>query len=86
MNKDFLEQVAGKSGCSPQASDVIREMTLARELWIRLSASDRDCLFPALLRLCLHHCMPLLPHSHLTILLMDEDGDIPYRTESSHSS
>lgn len=86
MNKDFLEQVAGESGCTPQASDVIREMTLARELWTRLSVSDKDRLFPALLRLCLHHCMPLLPESHLTILLIDEDGNIPYRLESSHPS
>lgn len=86
MNKDFLEEVAGKSGCTPQASDVIRSMVLARELWTQLSVSDKDCLFPALLRLCLHHCMALLPDTHLTILLIDEDGNIPYRLESSHSS
>jgi len=79
MNKAFLQTVAAESGCSPSASEAITGITLARELWHALTDNDRDRFFPALLRLCHRHCSPLLPNGHLTILLIDEDGNIPYR-------
>ena len=79
MNKAFLQTVAAESGCSPSASEAITGITLARELWHALTDNDRDRFFPALLRLCHRHCAPLLPDGHLTILLIDEDGNIPYR-------
>ena len=79
MNKAFLQTVAAESGCSPSAAEAITGITLARELWHALTDMDRDRFFPALLRLCHRHCSPLLPNGHLTILLIDEDGNIPYR-------
>lgn len=78
MNKEFLKQVAREAGCSPAAGSTIERMTLARELWTLLSEEDRGKFFPCLLRHCAAHCAPLLPEGTLTILLLDEDGNIPF--------
>lgn len=81
MNKDFLKQVALEAGCSFSAGSMIERITLARELWFSLSEEDRRRFFPCLLKHCSAHCAPLLPEGKLTILLMDEEGNIPFRTE-----
>lgn len=81
MNKDFLKQVALEAGCSFSARSMIERITLARELWSSLSEEDRRKFFPCLLKHCSAHCAPLLPEGELTILLMDEEGNIPFRTE-----
>lgn len=78
MNKDFLKQLATGSGCSAEAEKVIDGITLARELWTLLSAEDADKFFPSLLKHCAAHCTPLLPHGEITIMLIDEEGNIPY--------
>lgn len=78
MNKDFLKQLATESGCSAEAEKVIDGITLARELWTLLSAEDADKFFPSLLKHCAAHCTPLLPHGEITIMLIDEEGNIPY--------
>lgn len=80
MNKDFLKQVALEAGCSFSAGSMIERITLARELWSSLSEEDRKRFFPCLLKHCSAHCAPLLPEGELTILLMDEEGNIPFRT------
>lgn len=79
MNKEFLKQVAGEAGCSPEAGGTIEKVTLARELWTLLSEEDRRRFFPCLLKHCSTHCAPLLPEGKLTILLIDEEGNIPFR-------
>lgn len=79
MNKDFLKRVATGAGCSPLAFDKIEQAVLARELWTALPADDAALFFPALLQRCMAHCRPLLPEGSLTILLIDEEGAIPYR-------
>lgn len=78
MNKDFLKQLATESGCSIESEKVIDGITLARELWTLLSAEDADKFFSSLLKHCAAHCTPLLPHGELTIMLIDEEGSIPY--------
>lgn len=80
MNKEFLKQVALEAGCSFAAGSLIERITLARELWSSLSEEDRRKFFPCLLKHCSAHCAPLLPEGELTILLMDEEGNIPFRT------
>lgn len=79
MNKDFLQEVARKCGCSPEAQNVISGMTLARELWKGLSEPDAALFFPALLRLCMKHCTALLTRTELTLMLIDEEGNIACR-------
>ena len=79
MNKDFLKQTAREAGCSHAAGEVIDNMTLARELWNLLSRKDANLFFPCLLEHCMTHCTPLFPKGKLVILLIDEDGNIPFR-------
>ena len=79
MNKDFLKQVAVEAECSREVEGIIGGITLARELWTLLAEEDRRRFFSCLLKHCSAHCAPLLPEGELTILLMDEEGNIPFR-------
>lgn len=79
MNKDFLQEVARECGCSPEAQTVIAGMTLARELWKGLPEPDAALFFPVLLRLCMKHCTALLTRTELTLMLIDEEGNIVCR-------
>ena len=81
MNKEFLRQVAMEAGCSPDVESMIERLTLARELWTLLSEEDGGKFFPCLLEHCFAHCVPLLPEGKLTILLIDEEGNIPFRIQ-----
>lgn len=79
MNKQFLQELARDCGCSPEAQAVIAKMTLARELWKGLPEADAALFFPALLGLCLKHCLALLSRTELTLMLIDEEGHIACR-------
>lgn len=79
MNKQFLQELARDCGCSPEAQAVIAKMTLARELWKGLPEADAALFFPALLGLCLKHCLALLSQTELTLMLIDEEGHIACR-------
>lgn len=79
MNKQFLMELAHDCGCSPEAQKVISDMTLARELWKGLPEPDAVLFFPALLNLCMKHCLSLLSRTELTLMLIDEEGHIACR-------
>lgn len=79
MNKQFLIELAKECGCSQEAFNVISDMTLARELWTSLSEHDASLFFPALLNECMKHCSALLTDTELTLMLIDEDGNIACR-------
>jgi cobalt-precorrin-5B (C1)-methyltransferase len=72
MDKDFLRQLLDEAHCDIDISD----LTLARELWDRLPTDGRTEFARTVIRHCAHHCDPLLPHGHLTILLIDDNGNI----------
>lgn len=76
MNKGFLKQVALEADCSSNMLAVIDRITLARELWTEVSSDDVCRFFKKILEHCYTHCMPLLSHGELEILLMDEEGHI----------
>lgn len=76
MNKTFLTQVAQEAGCSSLATEVIEQTTLARELWSNLPTCDVQPFCNRILHYCHRHCDPLLPNGQLTILLIDEQGNI----------
>lgn len=78
MNKVFLKQIAKESGCSSVVENIIEDITLARELWTLLSEEDARKFFPCLLEHCAEHCATLLPKGRLTIMLIDEEGGIPF--------
>lgn len=81
MNKAFLQRLATEAGCTGETVEAIGRLTLARELWQLVSIREQASFFPLLLRHCLSHCRPLLPQSALTLLLIAEDGTIPYRID-----
>lgn len=83
MNKGFLKEIAIQCGCSDAALALIERMTLARELWGISDRQDKDRLFNKLVQLCLAHCAPLLAEGELTILLIDETGEISYQFRSN---
>ncbi|MEF9985898.1 MAG: cobalt-precorrin-5B (C(1))-methyltransferase CbiD [Bacteroidales bacterium] len=79
MNKEFLKQVAYYAGCSKEVYNsnldtpcIIDKLTLARELWNALSASDSQKFFQYLKILCYKHCAPLFPNGKLSIILIPE--------------
>lgn len=79
MNKEFLKELATEAGCSPVSLEQIERLTLARELWQSFSTPDQSRFFPLLLQKCYAHCSPLFPEGKLSILLLTEEGEIPYR-------
>lgn len=85
MNKAFLKEVAAGAGCSPAAAAAIDRLTLARELWRGLSPDDLRRFLTAILSRCQNTCAPVFPGSDrasLTILLLDEDGNVFELTDS----
>ena len=84
MNKTFLKEVAAAAGCSPAAAQAIDRLTLARELWQGLPEADARRFFSAILSRCASACTTVYPNAvmpgsapaSLTILLLDEDGNV----------
>lgn len=76
MNKAFLASMARQAGCSGETAKAIGSITLARELWTVIPAKEHPSFFSLLIRLCHEHCDPLLPEGALTILLVNENGEI----------
>jgi len=77
MDKAFIQQMLKEADCDIDISDI----TLAREIWEKLRAaaptSDQTTPFAkTIIRHCAEHCHPLLPNGELTILLIDDDGNI----------
>lgn len=72
MDIDFVSQLLEEAGISIDIS----EMTLARELWQRIPEGQLADFVRVVVRHCTGYCKPLLPEGKLTILLIDEDGQI----------
>ncbi len=72
MDKDFIEQMLQESGITID----IRDITLARELWERIPSEQLQVFAQTVIRHCAEHCLPLLPNGELTILLIDDSGNI----------
>lgn len=76
MNRAFLKQLATEADCPVEILPAIDRLTLARELWEILPAACQPRFCKAVLNRCAAVCTPLLPHAHLTLLLIREDGAI----------
>ena len=72
MNKTFIREMLAKAGCDFDISQI----TLARELWKMIPSGKLDDFAQTIIRHCECHCKPLLPDGFLTILLIDDDGNI----------
>ena len=75
MDKTFIKQMLEESGCNIDISNI----TLARELWAMIPSDKLQTFASTIIRHCAEHCQPLLPNSTLTILLIDDEGNI-YKT------
>ena len=76
MNKAFIIQMLEESGCDTKVIEQIASITLARELWGIIPSEQIETFCRTVIRHCLTHCAPLLPHGQLTILLIDNNGGI----------
>ena len=72
MDKAFIAKMLEEAGIGIDISD----MTLARELWERIPACGRMPFARTVIRHCEDVCRPLLPGGRLTILLIDDEGEI----------
>ena len=54
----------------------ISKITLARELWDIIPADKLKTFASTIIHHCSEHCNPLLPNGSLTILLIDDNGNI----------
>ena len=72
MDLDFIQQMLQESGISIDISNI----TLARELWERIPSTQLDDFAHTVIRHCEDYCNPLLPDGSLTILLIDDNGNI----------
>lgn len=72
MDKAFVQHLLEEADCSIDMSD----MTLARELWEKISKEKVENFCHVVIGHCLNYCRPLLPEGELTILLIDDDGTI----------
>lgn len=76
INKDFVLATARQAGCSLSTLAAIEKINMARELWETIPAEERNAFCKCLIEHCYRHCAPLLPHGELTILLINENGEI----------
>jgi cobalt-precorrin-5B (C1)-methyltransferase len=72
MDKTFIKQMLEESGCDIDISNI----TLARELWAMIPSDKLSTFASTIIRHCAQHCTPLLPNGSLTILLIDDEGNI----------
>jgi len=76
MNKAFIIQMLEESGCDTKVIEQVASITLARELWRIIPSEQIETFCRTVIRHCLKHCEPLLPHGELIILLIDDGGGI----------
>ena len=72
MDKTFIASMLEEAGCPIDLTN----LTLARELWERISPEKIEDFCRVVLQHCMQHCRPLVPHTALTLLLIDDDGTI----------
>ena len=72
MDKAFISEMLHEAHCDIDISDI----TLAREIWERLSPEQQQDFSDVIISHCAAYCQPLLPNGELTILLIADDGTI----------
>ena len=72
MDKAFISEMLHEAHCDIDISDI----TLAREIWERLSPEQQQNFADVIISHCAAYCQPLLPNGELTILLIADDGTI----------
>ena len=72
MDKTFISEMLHEANINIDISHI----TLAREIWERLSPEKQQDFANVVISHCATYCKPLLPKGELTILLIADDGTI----------
>jgi cobalt-precorrin-5B (C1)-methyltransferase len=72
MDKIFISEMLHEANINLDISHI----TLAREIWERLSPEKQQDFANVVISHCATYCKPLLPNGELTILLIADDGTI----------
>lgn len=72
MDKTFVRKMLVEAGCDMDIGGI----TLARELWERLPQDRLRPFAKTIISHCARHCRQLLPGGELTILLIDDNGNV----------
>ena len=72
MDKTFISDILNEANINIDISHI----TLAREIWERLSPEKQQDFANVVISHCATYCKPLLPNGELTILLIADDGTI----------
>ena len=75
MDRSFISQLLCEADCQ-LAAEALDRITLARELWQLIPPDRLQSFVSVVISHCASHCRPLLPNGELTILLIDDDGNI----------
>ena len=76
MDKEFIMQMLEEAQCQSGMASIVNDITLARELWQALPTEKLQDFASVVIAHCKKHCQPLLPQGELTVLLIDDDGNI----------
>lgn len=76
MNKMFLQQLAKETGCGKDTIAAIGNITMARELWSLISPQEHGGFYQKIISLCHQHGISLFPQGELTVLLIQETGEV----------
>ena len=74
MDKEFIQQMLDEA--HSQVSILNSPLSLARELWEKIPPEKLKDFAHTIIRHCEEHCLPILPNGNLTILLIDDEGNI----------
>lgn len=67
MELDFIQTMLREAQCGISSLQKAAHITLARELWTLLSPNEAEAFTSVVIRHCMAHCKPLLPHAVLKI-------------------
>jgi cobalt-precorrin-5B (C1)-methyltransferase len=74
MDKGFIQQMIDEAHCELDVAN--SGLTLARELWKAIPAEKLQDFARVVIGHCKKHCQPLIVNGELTVLLIDDDGNI----------
>ena len=76
MDKAFIDEMLVEAGCDEETREKAQTMTLARELWSIVPLEQLPVFASIVKQHCHKHCDGLLPEGQLTILLINEQGEV----------
>ncbi|MBQ7414267.1 MAG: cobalamin biosynthesis protein CbiD [Prevotella sp.] len=79
MDKAFIATMLQEAGCPID----LTTLTLARELWERIPSTCLQAFANTVIDHCDRHCSRLVPAAQLTILLIDDKGNIFHHSPTS---